>query len=83
LDILNERGVKNLHTCSDMDKYEFIKLNHGNIKTIRSEWQNNGYANEIDINNPSQITCHWAFDVRDKNYLDDYILLCRDIKENK
>jgi hypothetical protein len=78
LDVLNENKVKYIHSCSDCIKYN-KNLNYGNVIPIISEWQSDGYAKDVDVNNPSQITLHWAFDVRDTDWKNDYKKLCEEL----
>ena len=86
VDVLIEKGITYLHGCdkeyNDLDQKS---LEFGNLEVVLSLWQKT-YCDCREVverfhQSTGQITLHWIYDSRYKNWLDDYRKLCRLMKE--
>lgn len=85
VDVLAEKGVKYIHTC-DKEYFEYhqTRFDYKGVKVVISEWQKT-YANADvvlkNINNPSQITLHWCYDMMRSSWRQDYVELCERVNK--
>ena len=81
LNVLATKSIKYIHTCSkEYNEFNQHNLDYHQIEPIISIWQKT-YA-DIDvvlknINNKSQITLHWVYDIRKANCIKYYVELCK------
>jgi hypothetical protein len=72
LDALQEREVQFMHTCDkEYHGFGYAKLNHGRLTPVVSQYHKTyDYVNRVidNLDNPSQITLHWMFDVKLKGW---------------
>lgn len=85
IDILDEKGVKFIHTCDkEWNNYNYNLIDHKNITPIISKYNvTYAFADVVlkNIEEDSQITLHWCYDCQRHDWLDNYRKICQKLKE--
>ena len=85
LDGLQSTQVMFLHTCDkEYNAYGYGALDHGHVTPVISQYHKTyDYADKVlaHLNNGSQLTLHWMFDVQNDNWATYYHALGRVLRE--